>query len=235
MDAFLEKNGYLDFESSGRIYDFKSPLSANDYFSIVPESPLPPHTSPIIDEDTGMCIGYIGPSRGGVYDIYDIDGKFVTLHELPLESPLIDPFDIVFLGLFIFKSVKYGDNIIKIITKNGTTKSISVKIGDHIISSLKGRLKIGLSPKKIKFTTATAVHMREPGRYIPVYILEKAIRYGKRSKDIEGKSGMILKKYDIKIKRSRYDKYRNSYENKEYNLEVIVDESNWTITHFLYK
>lgn len=230
-----EVNGYLNFDNTGRIYDFKSPLNTSDYFSIVPENLLPPHTSPIIDEETGMCIGYIGPSRGGVYDIYDLDGKFVTLYELPLESPLIDPYDIIFLGLLIFKSIKYSENIIKIITKNGTTKKISVKISSYIISSLKGRLKIGLSPRQIKFTSVTAAHMRDPGRYVPVYILEKAIRYGKRSKDIKGKSDMILKKYDVKIKRSRYDKHRNLYENKEYNLEVVVDESNWTITHFLYK
>ncbi|MEH2920422.1 hypothetical protein ACFFL1_07565 [Samsonia erythrinae] len=235
MDDLLDKNGYLDFEDSGRIYDFNSPLDINEFFSIKPEELLPPGASPIIDEETGLCIGYIGQSRGGVYDIYDINGKFVTLHELPLESPIFDPLDIILFGFIVGKSLKGASNLFKITTRNGIVKNLSVRLSENIISSLRGRLKIGLSPKSIKFTSATAAHMREPARYVPVHILEKAIRFGKRGKDLKGKSDRILKKYEIKITKTRFNKDKKAYENKEYNLEIVVDESNWTITHYMYK
>jgi len=93
--------------------------------------------------------------------------------------------------------------------------------------------------------------MMEAGRYVPLAILERAIRYGKRSLDVVGKSGKTLQKYEIKIIRSR--KMTKTvdiegpgvkgvpmgkhvlYENKEFTLEVVVDESTWTIVHFLYK
>lgn len=125
MDDLLDKNGYLDFEDSGRIYDFNSPLDINEFFSIKPEELLPPGVSPIIDEETGLCIGYIGQSRGGVYDIYDIydiNGKFVTLHELPLESPIFAPLDIILFGFIVGKLLKGASNLFKITTINGVVK-----------------------------------------------------------------------------------------------------------------
>lgn len=41
--------------------------------------------------------------------------------------------------------------------------------------------------------------MREPVRYVPVHILEKALRFGKRGKNLKGKSDRTLKKHEIKI------------------------------------
>lgn len=77
--------------------------------------------------------------------------------------------------------------------------------------------------------------MEEPARYVPVYILEKALRYGRRMPDLIRKSDLKTIRYEIGIRRSRYNKQLGSYENKDYTLEVIINENNWTITHFAYK
>ncbi len=225
----------MDSEISGREYNFTSPLSNEEYFSVIPENPLPSLSSPIIDEESGLCIGYANKRGGGIYEIYDTQGNLTTLQEIPLESSLIDPLDVVFLGTLIFKGVRLGFHSFEAVTTRGRLLEFSSSFTNQLISLLRGKLKVGLSPKALKFTTTPAQHMSERGRYIPVYILEKAVRYGKRMPDVKGNSGRILKKYVIRIKRTRLDKKYNIYENKEYNLEVVIDESSWTITHFQYQ
>ncbi|MEX5487149.1 hypothetical protein IC611_22815 [Proteus mirabilis] len=42
--------------------------------------------------------------------------------------------------------------------------------------------------------------MAEAERYVPITIIEKAIRYGQRGVDTKGRSALILKRYIIKIK-----------------------------------
>lgn len=75
--------------------------------------------------------------------------------------------------------------------------------------------------------------MQNPGRYVPIHILEKAIRYGKRSPDPRGSAGYFM--YEIKIYRLKYNKSSGSYYYKKFNLEVLAEEKTWTIAHFLYK
>lgn len=72
--------------------------------------------------------------------------------------------------------------------------------------------------------------MLEPGRYVPLYIQEKAIRYGKRMADPRKVKGLC--RYEIEM----YKLYRKTAatEYKKYTLEVVVRESDWTITHFMY-
>ena len=81
----------------------------------------------------------------------------------------------------------------------------------------------GLSVRALKFTATTAAHMATKGRYVPVHILHLAIKYGKRSADPQKIKGAFL--YTTKMLRN----------GKEYVLEVVVRESDWTILHFLYK
>ncbi len=116
---------------------------------------------------------------------------------------------------------------------------------------LRGRMKWGLSSGALKFSATPARHMAEAGRYVPLAILERAIRYGKRLPDIAGNSGKVLQRYEIELIRSKKifktvniegAAVKNGklgenilYENKKLTLEVIVDESTWTIVQFLYK
>lgn len=221
--------------SNAKEYTFTSPLLPGEYFWTEPDTPLPPFSAPIIDNESGICLGYARKHGGGLYDIFDAEGKLVTYHELPLESPLIDPTDILILGALLYKGIRLGFHTFEALTKRGIAVKFSSAFTEQIIGMLRGRLKAGLSAKVLKFTPNPALHMSESGRYVPVYILEKAIRYGKRLPDLKGNSGRILKRYEIKILRSRYNKNTESFENKDYTLEVIVDERTWTITHFAYK
>jgi len=221
--------------SNAKEYTFTSPLLPGEYFWTEPDTPLPPFSAPIIDNERGICLGYARKHGGGLYDIFDAEGKLVTYHELPLESPLIDPTDILILVALLYKGIRLGFHTFEALTKRGIAVKFSSAFTEQIIGMLRGRLKAGLSAKVLKFTPNQALHMSESGRYVPVYILEKAIRYGKRLPDLKGNSGRILKRYEIKILRSRYNKNTESFENKDYTLEVIVDERTWTITHFAYK
>lgn len=236
----IEKMSYSPDElfaslSNAKEYTFTSPLLPGEYFSTEPDTPLPPFSAPIIDDESGICLGYARKHGGGLYDIFDAEGKLVTYHELPLESSLIDPIDILFLGALLYKGVRLGFHTFEALTKRRIAVKFSSVFTEQIIGMLRGRLKVGLSAKMLKFTPTPARHMSEAGRYVPVYILEKAIRYGKRLPDIKGNSVRILKRYEIKIRRSRYNDTDKIFENKDYTLEVIVDERTWTITHFAYK
>ncbi len=65
--------------------------------------------------------------------------------------------------------------------------------------------------------------MATRGRYVPVHILHLAIKYGRRSPDPQRVKGAFL--YTIKMLKN----------GKEYVLEVVVREKDWTILHFLFK
>lgn len=229
----------FDYNDIGRVYNFKSPLHVGEYFALELTSPIPPGSVPVVDEDSGMCIGYLY-GISGVYDIYDATGEHLGKYELPLESPLIDPLDIILLGGWFFKN---GVKLVTLLKGGGTSlvKAGSIKLTEHLVSLLRGRLKIGLSPRTLKFTPKAASHMAEAERYVPITIIEKAIRYGRRGVDAKGRSALILKRYTIKIKKYRYSsktkdlKDKNINEIKEYTLEVVVDEKAWTVTHFMYK
>lgn len=223
----------FDYNDIGRVYDFKSPLPVGEYFALELTAPISPGSVPVVDEDTGMCIGYLY-GISGVYDVYDATGEYLGKYELPLETPLLDPLDIILLGGWFVKS---GHRIVTLL-KRGTSslvKAGSIKLTEYLVSLLRGRLKIGLSPRTLKFLPKAATHMNDINRYVPVHILEKAIRFGKRGSDAKAVVDKGLKRYEIKITKFRMkNKKEKTYERKEYTLEVIVNERDWTIKHFEY-
>lgn len=219
----------------GMHYDFISPLEDDIFFSLVPERNIPDTYSPIIDEENGFCIGYLNNGLSDLYDVYDYNGQYVMRMELPLEHPWLDPLDFIFAGALIYRAVRFGSFSFKAISQRGFFVEFESLIGDGIMNILHGRIKAGLSPEALKFTPKAAQHMKEPARYVPVYIQEKALRYGRRVPDLLRRSDLKTIRYEIAIRRSRYNKNLGSYENKDYTLEVIVDERTWTITHFAYK
>lgn len=229
----------FDYNDIGRAYDFKSPLPKGEYFALELTSPVPPGAVPVVDEDSGICIGYLY-GFSGVYDVYDATGEYLGKYELPLESPLIDPLDIILIGGWFIKN---GLKLVTLLKAGGSSlvKAGSIKLTEHLVSLLRGRLKLGLSPRTLKFTPKAAAHMAEAERYVPITIIEKAIRYGKRGIDAKGRSALVLKRYTINIKKYRYPSTtknlqgKNINEIKEYTLEVVVDERAWTVTHFMYK
>ncbi|HEI8865254.1 TPA: hypothetical protein SLG40_000712 [Serratia odorifera] len=177
-----------------------------------------------------MCIGYSVAQAPGLWRIYDADGVFLRLEEAPLESPLIDPTDLVLIAFGAFRLLRAGQALLE----SGIKTAVTVKLSQAAISILRGRLKMGLSARALKMTATPAKHMLNPGRYVPLQLQEKVIRYGKRMPDPKNAPGLFLYKSEIyKLVENRAKK--GSYFYKKYTLEVLVREKDWTITHFLYK
>lgn len=74
----------------------------------------------------------------------------------------------------------------------------------------------------LNFTSTTYNHMQDPSRYVPVTVLYQAITNGVSLSDPQG-SGNKMMYYDVIT--------RNG---KQYNLEVLYDESTNTVYHFKY-
>lgn len=98
------------------------------FFEILPRS-LPYNAKPITDDESGMCIGYSVSQAPGLWRIYDTDGSFVRLEEAPLESPLIDPFDIAFLTAGVFRIFQAGRTLLQ----NGARTAITVKLSQSTV------------------------------------------------------------------------------------------------------
>jgi hypothetical protein len=60
-------------------------------------------------------------------------------------------------------------------------------------------------------------------RHVPVHILHLALKYGRRARDPQRVQGAFP--YTIKMLKN----------GKEYALEIVVREKDWTILHFLFK
>lgn len=213
----------------GRYYAFDSRLPPGEFFEIRPRS-LPHNAKPITDDQLGMCIGYSVAQAPGLWRIYDTEGKFVRLEEAALEEPLVDPIDIALLATGVFRIFFAG----RALLQSEVRAALTVKLSQSTVNFLRGRLKIGLSARNLKMTETAAKHMYNPGRYVPLQIQEKAIRYGSRTADPRKSPGLF--RYETTMYRLLEDKSRKGYYSyKRYTLEVIVREKDWTITHFLYK
>ncbi|MGV2880099.1 hypothetical protein [Pantoea vagans] len=210
---------------TGRYYTFQSPLPANVFFELRPRV-LPRNAQPVLDETSGMCIGYSVAQAPGLWQIYDTQGHFVRLEEAALETPLIDPMDIALLAIGAFRILRAGRALLEV----GTRTAVSVKLSQATIMFLRARLKTGLSARNLKMTETAARHMLEPGRYVPLHIQEKAIRYGRRMADPRKGEGM----YRYEMEMYKLSRKKNITEYKKYTLEVVVRVSDWTITHFKY-
>lgn len=220
-------SGTAQRQEAGRYYTFESRLPPGVFFEIRPNH-LPQNAKPVTDETSGMCIGYSVAQATGLWQIYDVQGHFVRLEEAPLETPLIDPTDIALLALGLFRILRAG----RVLFESGARTAVSVKLSQSTILFLRSRLKLGLHARNLKMTETAAKHMYEPSRYVPLQIQERAIRYGKRMPDPREGKGMF--RYETDIYKLRYDKQRREYVHQKYRFEVIVRESDWTISHFKY-
>ncbi|WP_254711452.1 hypothetical protein [Pantoea cypripedii] len=221
-------NGLTVRDEPGHYYSFRSPLPHGEFFEIRPRF-MPDGAKPIVDDETGMCIGYSVSQAPGLWQVYDSDGHFVALEESPLESPLLDPTDLILLAAGAFRIFLAG----RAVLQSGARKGITVNLSHSILGLLRGRLKIGLSPRSLKMTDTVARHMKDPSRFVPIQIQEKAIRYGRRMTDPMNEPGLF--RYETKMYRLVEDKQnKGSFFHKPYRLEVLVREKDWTIMHFQY-
>ncbi|MBF9265766.1 hypothetical protein [Paracidovorax cattleyae] len=219
----------------GLIIGNNVPPGVLDGFEIRPPS-VPPTARRIIDEQMGGCIGYAYEGSRGVWHIYNAMGEKVAIEEIPLEASPIDPFDVLILGGLLLKLGRWG----WVARKNGPA---AIKFAGEVVVQrfaklLRARL---LAPKarQLKFTESAARHMAESTRFVPIHILEGAIRFGARRADPKGVQGYFMYTFPEMKKLTRQvvmieGRREMIYIPKKYNLEVLVREADWTISHFKY-
>jgi len=160
------------------VWSGRSPISSGQ-FDVRPPN-VPRTAKPIYDADLDCIIGY-QTGLSGVFRTYDLEGR-VSVSERPLEAPLFDPFDVVFVigGLW-----KAG---VRQLTRAGV-RGLGVTMGQVTLLGLRARFS-ALSKRPLRFAAAPLAHMQEEGRFVPVHILRLAIRYGKRTADPKGHRGI---------------------------------------------
>ena len=77
--------------------------------------------------------------------------------------------------------------------------------------------------------------MADPGRYIPIQIIEKAVRYGIRSPDSRNKIGLFIYRIGMTRLTKIIVDYAIVYKPKWYTLHVVIRERDWTVMHFHIK
>jgi hypothetical protein len=173
-------------------------------------------------------VGYRHEPSTGFYKYYDLEGKIVGTGEEPLKTPLIDPIDLIFIGGGLWKAIGKGlfsGGLAKLPPRAAAKTAITLSARTAAVS-VSGALRATfkrLSVKSLKFTATTSARMAIRGRYVPTHILHLAIKYGKRTPDPQKVKGVFM--YTTKMIRN----------GKQYTLEVVVRESDWTILHFVYK
>ena len=199
-----------------------APIEADSVFE-VPLLSIPNGAVPVYDEQEHAVVGYRYEATTGVFKLYDLEGNYLGMEEVGLESPLLDPIDLIVLFGGLLRAVGKGAGSI-------AARAVgrgSVVIGGRTLSAaVTGAMRTAfrrLSVQSLKFTATTAERMATRGRYVPVHILHLAIKYGRRSPDPQRVQGAFL--YTIKMLKN----------GKEYALEIVVREKDWTILHFLFK
>jgi hypothetical protein len=197
-------------------------IEPESVFEIKPAK-VPPGATPIFDEESKVVIGYRFESTTGLYRFYDLDGNQVGMEEKGLETPLISPIDLILMFGTLFRVLGKGTISMgtRLAAVSGTRLTTRV-VGGVVVASMRACIR-EISIKSLKFTSTTAARMATQGRYVPVHILRLAIKYGKRLPDSQGIKGAF--QYTIPMLRN----------GKQYLLEVVVREKDWTILHFLYK
>ncbi|WP_208933618.1 hypothetical protein [Paracidovorax avenae] len=222
-------------EDAGRPIQHAIPPGVEDVFEIRPPS-VPKAANAIVDERMGGCIGYAYEGARGVWHIYNYLGDVVAMEELPLEEPLIDPLDVLIIGGAVLKIGRWGWMARKKAAAAATATSAAMM--QRFARLLTAKL-LSPSPRQLKFTETAAKHMSESGRYVPLHILSAAIRFGARKADPQGVKGLFMYRAEmLKLRKTKVminGRSEVRYIPQKYNLEVVVRESDWTITHFLYK
>ena len=223
--ASLAATTYSGTEASLDFKDISCISEPNETFEIRRDVKFREPVTPVFDPQYGIVVGYKG--RGTVWNVYDIEGNFLTMEELPLESPLIDPIDLIgaFGAKFIFRSAARAAAT--------TAASAAIKgVGAGAAAALRRAVAKLVAGQGLKFTATTAQRMATSGRFVPLQILQLAIKYGSKGADPQKVKGAVM--YTIKM--SKYiGRAADGPIFKEYTLEVILREADNTILHFLYR
>jgi hypothetical protein len=207
--------------------------------------PMPnPHRGgicrPIFDDDNQAVVGYMYGSDG-FYAIYDLSGKEVWSAEEPVETPLLDPIDFIFIAEGLARGV--GKAALKLgvrMAASAGSKALIREITAVVIGTMRAGLRAIISARTLKFTATTAQRMATKGRFVPVHMLKMAIRFGVREADPQGVKEAF--QYTLKLIRSEPNiapglNPAASWAGRTYTLKVVVKEelTSNTVLHFHYQ
>lgn len=187
---------------------------------------------PIFDEESNTIIGFSFENTG-VFKYYDLEGNFVGGDELGLDTPLLDPIDMICIVRGVVTGV--GKAIIGAMASAGTKLALRTLITTSI-QILRTAFRAIISRRALKFTATTVTRMTTKERHVPVAILQLAIRFGKKEADPQKIKGAV--QYTIEMVRSVKPKLPGTvpdFAGKSYTLKVVVRESDNTILHFHYQ
>lgn len=138
------------------------------YFQVTAR-PIPAGSVPIMDDEHQTVIGYRGPYISGVAGIYDLEGRQVSLTELPLESPIVDHVDLVLIfgslgrivvrGLFRAGSEVAGETAARLATRKALERFVPLlrlafrQVVRHELRFAPSRLPIWQSPVAVYQST----------------------------------------------------------------------------------
>jgi len=223
-----EDGGTLDYTGTETSVPENSvrPASSSEYFQIV-SGKVPAGAIPVFDDAHHVAIGYRTPYVGGIARVYDLEGRQVYIEELPLETPLFDPIDLILIvgsvGRIIVRGLtRAGAEVASEVAAKAASRALSVE-GASILRVIFR----SIMQRELRFTATTAARMAQPGRFVPIQILKLAVRYGVRDADPAGVAGAF--RYSIKVLRASKVIGKPA---KEYMLRIVVRESDGTILHF---
>jgi hypothetical protein len=151
------------------------------------------------DEDTNVVVAF-RYSSGGYYEVYDLEGNFVESGEPGLETPLINPIDILAGGLIgLGRGLLWGGG--RAAARGAAGRGAGAALGgaglragvqilsQRAVTAVRGVYRAIRFRGLLNFTATTAARMADPARRVPHHILKLAIRFGRRSPDPQGVRG----------------------------------------------
>ena len=185
---------------------------------------VPQRARPILDDGRSVIVGWQWDTKDGYVVVATPDGAIVSRTEKGLESPLIDPIDLVLVFGGVLRILAKGAAAggARLLTGRVAARTVAAQLAEHEAMALLGRTAVA-DRLPLLFTRTVLEHMREPSRFVPVQIIKMAIAHGVRSPDPRGVSGAF--RYFIPMVRN----------GKEYGLEILLRDSDKTVLHVLYR
>lgn len=116
--------------------------------------------------EKGAVVGY-KRSSGGYYEVVDVEGNIVWTDEKPLETPLIDPIDLIpfeLLGSLAVKATTIGSRAVlkltgRVVAKEAGTLAVEegAKLGQKLVGKVVGKELAGTAGKDVGKVVATDV------------------------------------------------------------------------------
>jgi hypothetical protein len=118
--------------------------------------------------------------------LYDLEGNYVGMEEVGLESPLLDPIDLIVLFGGLLRGIGKG---VSSIAARATSRA-SVVIGGRTLSvAVTGAMRTAfrrLSIQNLKFTTTTAARMATRGVTCPCTFFTSGLSMTDEAQTLKG-------------------------------------------------